>query len=150
MITAAARPTFPVDLLFDAITKPRARTRITRRSVALLLLLALTTVAGCTIADRRDGVSNRWRALPKDTFTEGRTTRRDVLTRLGPPSRIMALRGRTVFYYLLEDSHLVGLNLVIYNQSDTVVRYDRAVFFFDSDDRLESWALSDEVIRDDD
>ena len=93
---------------------------------------------------------DRWRALPKDTFTEGRTTRRDVLTRLDPPSRIMALRGRTVFYYLLEDSHLVGLNLVIYNQSDTVVRYDRAVFFFDSDDRLESWALSDEVIRDDD
>ncbi|MDF1665206.1 MAG: hypothetical protein P1V97_25815 [Planctomycetota bacterium] len=77
------------------------------------------------------------------------TTEKDVLKILGPPSRVVPLKKRTVFYYLLEHDYRVGLNLVLYIQTDTKVRYDRAVFFFDEQGILENHAFSQEKIVED-
>lgn len=73
-----------------------------------------------------------------------------MLKILGPPSRVVALKKRTVFYYLLEHDYRVGLNLVLYIQTDSKVRYDRAVFFFDEDGVLENHSFSQEKIVEDD
>jgi hypothetical protein len=73
-----------------------------------------------------------------------------VLRSLGPPSRILPLAGRTVFYYALEESRSIGLTLIVFNTVDTKVRYDRAVFFFNKDGLLEAWSLSAESLPRDD
>lgn len=107
------------------------------------LVLALCLVAGCSIADRRAGIPNRWQETrSKERFVPGRTLEREVLEVLGPPSQVIELHERTVFYYLLEDSHTWQLTLILYNHSDTRVRYDRAIFFFDAKGVLEEFALS--------
>ena len=43
-------------------------------------------------------------------------------------------------YYLYERSDGDGLILVVYNQFKVDTRYDRAVFFFDENDRLTDYA----------
>ena len=116
---------------------------------ALIACAALTTLAGCSIADRYAGVQNRWRGLER-RFERGVTKQRDVLDALGPPSRILSLGDREVFYYVLEHSHSVGLNLVLHVDTDTVLRYDRACFFFDRAGKLEDYALSSESIAPED
>ena len=112
----------------------------------VLALLCLIFVAGCSIGNRHDGVQNRWREVPPRAFKDGKTTEKQVLEILGPPSRVVPLNNRTVFYYLLEHDYRVGLNLVVYIQTDTKVRYDRAVFFFDDKGVLENHSLSAEKI----
>ena len=66
---------------------------------------------------------------------------------LGPPSRVIALANRTVYYYVLEHDYTVGLNLVVFRNSDTEIIYDRAVFFFDKKRKLEEFSLSSEVLE---
>ncbi len=110
---------------------------MSRMAVALTLAL----LAGCSIADRRAGTPNRWQEV-KPSFVVGRTTEKDVLESLGPPSQVVDLGERTVFYYLLEASHTWELTLILYNQSDTRVKYDRAVFFFNAKGVMEEFAVS--------
>ncbi|MBT3409092.1 MAG: hypothetical protein HN430_00155, partial [Halieaceae bacterium] len=60
----------------------------------------------------------------------------DILEALGPPSQVIALGDETVLYYLFERTEGKGLILIVYNEFKTDTRYDRAIFFFDADDRL--------------
>lgn len=108
----------------------------------LAAFLALILAAGCSIADRRAGVRNNWRTINVSQFVKGQTTEQQVMDALGPPSYVIPLGKRVMFAYFLEESHTVGLNLVVYIQRDTVVRYDRAAFFFDLDHKLEALSLS--------
>lgn len=116
----------------------------------VFLALSLFLFAACSISNRHDGVQNRWRKVPTRAFKNKASTEKDVLQLLGPPSRVVALKDRTVFYYLLEHDYRVGLNLVLYIQTDTKVRYDRAVFFFDKNGVLENHSFSRERIVEDD
>lgn len=108
----------------------------------MLLLLA----AGCGVTGVRRGVSNEWRAPDAVSFTVGETTERQVMEALGPPSQVIALGDRTVLYYILEETETSDLRLVLYNRSDTKVRYDRAVYFFDAGGVLTDQSVSRERV----
>ena len=69
-----------------------------------------------------------------------KTTRQQVLEALGPPSQVIALDDETVLYYLFERTAGDGLILIVYNQFKVDTRYDRAIFFFDGEDRLTDYA----------
>jgi len=120
-----------------------------KRSLFALLVVGL--FAGCAISNRRAGVQNHWRKVDIAQFKKGKTTEREILAALGPPSQILPLRKRTVFYYLLEHAHSSTLNLIVFVNKDVDVQYDRAVFFFDQSGRLEASSLSRERLptRDD-
>jgi outer membrane protein assembly factor BamE (lipoprotein component of BamABCDE complex) len=109
--------------------------------IALLLFLALSLLTGCSISDRRDGVPNRWQARAAE-FRPGVTREKDVLEILGPPSEVIDIGSRTVFYYLLEETHSEALSLILITKAETRVRYDRAIFFFLPDGTLEQFSLS--------
>lgn len=113
-----------------------------RLATALLALAALAG-PGC-ISSRSDrGLEPTWRELEPGGLERGRTTRAEVLERLGPPSQILSLGGgRTAFYYLRESNQGSGLVLLVYNRREERTRYDRAVFFFDEQDLLSEYALS--------
>jgi outer membrane protein assembly factor BamE (lipoprotein component of BamABCDE complex) len=110
---------------------------------ALWLLVAFVTLTlsgGCAQYDNQRGVDVSWQASVTDTLVKGQSTRQDVLTKLGPPSQIIALQDETALYYLFEHAEGNGLILVVYNRFDTQTRYDRAVFFFDENDVLSDYA----------
>ena len=102
--------------------------------------LMLALLSGCAQYDNRRGVLDNWQAIESTTFTRGETTRQQVLSALGPPSQIVALGDETALYYLYEQSKGQGLVLMVYNRFKLDTQYDRAVFFFDSDDRLTDYA----------
>lgn len=103
---------------------------------ASLLLLS----AGCAQYENRRGVLEDWQSGMEQQFTPGQTSRQDVLDALGPPSQVVALGDETVMYYLFEQSDGDGLILVVYNQFRVRTRYDRAIFFFDANGRLQDYA----------
>jgi len=96
---------------------------------------------GCAQISRTSGVENNWRK-PQVVFHNGVTTQDEVLDQLGPPSQIIALPDRTVFYYLFEKTDGNLLFLILYNQATTHITYDRAIFFFNQHHILERYALS--------
>lgn len=100
-------------------------------SVTIILVLA-----GCAQYENKRGVLDHWQENDGESFTAGETTRQDVLERLGPPSQVIALGDETALYYLYEHSAGTGLVLILYNQFKVDTRYDRAIFFFDENDRL--------------
>lgn len=107
------------------------------RSLAAALLLALTVLAsGCAQYENKRGVLARWQDSAGHKLVAGETTRQDVLDWLGPPSQVIALGDETVLYYLFERAEGEGLVLIVYNQFKVDTRYDRAIFFFDANDRL--------------
>ena len=55
---------------------------------------------------------------------------------LGPPSQIVSLDDRVVYYYLHESVEGKGYYFLVYNRSRQSTRYDRAIFFFDADGLL--------------
>ena len=114
--------------------------------IVLLSLIAFTTVAApsCSVASRRSGVENVWRQAGADKLQPGVSTTKDVLAALGPPSQILDLGDRMCFYYLLEHTDSGSLFLVVYNTYESTVTYDRAVFFFDKQGKLEEMAMSAE------
>jgi hypothetical protein len=116
----------------------------------LTLLFSILLLSACSISNRRDGVDNRWRKIPVRAFKNGMTRESEVLQNLGPPTRVIALKKRTVFYYLLEHDYSVGLNLIVFINRDTVVKYDRAVFFFNDKGILENHSFSKEDLSKDD
>ncbi|GAB5450159.1 MAG: hypothetical protein Hals2KO_04870 [Halioglobus sp.] len=100
-----------------------------------LCTLCALLLAGCAQYENRRGVEVAWSGSAEE-FTVGKTTRHDVLKRLGPPSQVIALNDETVLYYLFERSQGNGLVLVVYNRMQIDTRYDRAIFFFDGNDVL--------------
>jgi outer membrane protein assembly factor BamE (lipoprotein component of BamABCDE complex) len=109
--------------------------------ITLSALAVLLAAAGCAKIAKTSGVENRWRDHTL-VFQKSVTTQQEVLDKLGPPSQIIALQGKTVFYYLFEETKGNILVLVIYNQANTNVSYDRAIFFFDKNEILEEYAFS--------
>ena len=108
-------------------------------SAALLLAVAVL-VSGCAQYENKRGVLARWQDVSGHNLVTGQTTRQDVLDALGPPSQLIALGDETVLYYLFERSQGEGLVLIVYNQFTVDTRYDRAIFFFDANDRLTDYA----------
>ena len=108
------------------------------RLIAAMALLALS--AACAQYENKRGVEVTWQPAVLEQFQAGTTTRREVMAELGPPSQVISLDGETVLYYLYERSDGDGLILVVYNRFKVDTRYDRAVFFFDENDRLTDYA----------
>lgn len=69
-----------------------------RRSLPWSILCIVLAVTGCAQISKKAGVENRWRDQ-NIVLQEGVTTQQQVLAQLGPPSQIIALSARTVFYY---------------------------------------------------
>lgn len=110
---------------------------MTKRLLAAVLLLSL---AGCAQYENRRGVLEDWQGQAA-SFVDGQTTRQQVMDVLGPPSQVIALGDETVLYYLHEHAEGEGFILVLYNQFKISTRYDRAIFFFDAEDRLTAHSL---------
>lgn len=116
-----------------SIGKSRGVSRIT-------LSLCLLLFAGCAQYDNNRGVDVTWQPAMLTDLERGETTRAEVLARLGPPSQVIALGDETVLYYLNEQADGNGLLLVVYNRFTVDTRYDRAIFFFDGNDRLTDYS----------
>ena len=103
-------------------------------------------VVGCANRQSQMGVENLWRAETAPEFKIGTSTQSEVMKALGPPSQVIALGEKTLFYYLREQQKLKAVTLILYNHSTETISYDRAIFFFDKDGILNDFALSDEAI----
>ena len=114
--------------------------------VLLTTVLLGTTLSGCVTKQSQLGVQNMWRAEPAPVFEKGRTIRTDVLHALGPPSQVISLHNQTVFYYLREQQKVRAVITILYNDTREQINYDRAIFFFDSNNLLTDFALSNEAI----
>lgn len=106
----------------------------------ILIITALLLLSGCVQYTDKRGVEVTWQPEAVSNFTIGETSRSDVLKALGPPSQIITLDDETVLYYLYEKSAGEGYILIIYNRFEVETKYDRAVFFFDGNDRLTEYA----------
>jgi outer membrane protein assembly factor BamE (lipoprotein component of BamABCDE complex) len=109
---------------------------MSRFASILLIAASLVMTTGCVRFDSKRGVHVAWQEAVLARFKVGETHRQDVLKALGPPSQIIALERETVLYYLFEKTRGEGMILILYNQVDIDTDYDRAVFFFDSNDLL--------------
>ena len=103
--------------------------------VITLVLCSMLLVA-CAQFDSKRGVEVTWQDTVTAQLHIGESTRRDVLTLLGPPSQVIALDSKSMLYYLFEHSEGEGLILIVYNRMRINTRYDRAIFFFDEHDVL--------------
>ena len=113
-------------------------------SLLSLLLLSLVVTGGCVSKNAQQGVENHWRGENVPVFKIRETTEHDVLAALGPPSQLINLGNRTVFYYLQEQKKTRTAILIIYNQTREKITYDRAIFFFDQQGKLTDFSTSDE------
>jgi len=111
-----------------------------RRLEPALVLTLVVVLAGCAQYRNERGVEVNWQPSALAGLARGETTRADVLARLGPPSQVIASGDETVLYYLNEHAEGEGLLLVLYNRFEVDTRYDRAIFFFDADDRLTDYS----------
>ncbi|HEY2588889.1 MAG TPA: outer membrane protein assembly factor BamE [Tepidisphaeraceae bacterium] len=109
--------------------------------------LCMTALAGCISETTSQGVANLWRGESPPVFRQGTSTQQDVLTALGPPSQVISLGNQTVFYYLLQQTRSQSAVLIVYNQIQTNIVYDRVIFFFDAKGRLTDFATSNEKIE---
>ena len=108
--------------------------------LGILLLGATLLAGGCAQYENKRGVLEQWQDGSGQAFVPGQTSRQDVLKALGPPSQVIALGDETVLYYLYERTEGDGLILIVYNQFKTNTQYDRAIFFFDANDKLSDYA----------
>jgi hypothetical protein len=116
---------------------------LARGAVLFLSLLMWTASSGCVSKNARQGVESRWRSVPAPVFKQGETTQHDVLVALGPPSQLINLGDRTVYYYLQEQKKVRSAILILYNQTREEITYDRAIFFFDQQGHLTDFSISD-------
>lgn len=107
-----------------------------------LLLTMLLCLVGCASWNSESGVENIWRSEKGAGWEPGRTTENDVAQAFGPPSQVIALADRTVFYYLREHKQGKGLFLLLWNWGENKTTYDRAIFFFDEAGILTKYAYS--------
>jgi outer membrane protein assembly factor BamE (lipoprotein component of BamABCDE complex) len=106
----------------------------------IALALSATLLTACAQFESKRGVEVNWQAAVTDDLVIGQSTRRDVLSLLGPPSQVIALDDESVLYYLFEHSEGEGLILIVYNRMRIDTRYDRAIFFFDEHDVLSDFS----------
>ncbi len=106
----------------------------------LTLLVLIFTLGACAQYESQRGVEVTWDPAALTGFETGKTTRQQVLARLGPPSQIISLENESALYYLYERSKGDGLILLVYNRFERNTTYDRAVFFFDEEDRLTEYS----------
>lgn len=102
----------------------------------VVVFVSLGMLSGCVQFNNKRGVEVGWQAEATASLVRGQTTRGEVLELLGPPSQVISLQEETVLYYLFEKAEGEGLILIVYNTIDVDTRYDRAIFFFDENDRL--------------
>ena len=107
---------------------------------ASTLLLAFALVTACAQYENKRGVDVNWQESVTKELEKGKSTRKDVMALLGPPSQLIALDEESVLYYLFEHSKGDGLILILYNRMRINTRYDRAVFFFDENDILTDYS----------
>jgi len=119
------------------------------RHCRLIMIMAaiLLVCGGCAVYKSEKGVDNLWRRKAVPEFVRGEATQSEVLEALGPPSQVIALGDEVVFYYLRELEKGGGMVLILYNQMDETITYDRAIFFFDQEGVLKDYALSKEKIE---
>ena len=103
-------------------------------------------ISGCASYGSVDGVDNLWREVSIDQFEKGVTTQADILDQLGPPSQLINLQDQTVFYYLTQELSGTGQIFIVWNRVNAKSRYDRAIFFFDTNGTLQEFAFSKERI----
>ncbi len=112
-----------------------------RRMIVLFIVTAIFSISGCVNYQRETGAENLWRS-DSQQFKRGATTSADVLEKLGPPSQVLGIIDKTLFYYLQE--RVVGTSYIflIFNKSEETTTFDRAMFIFDENGILEDYALS--------
>lgn len=111
-----------------------------------LALCALVALGGCASWSQETGVDNRWRGAEVPVWVTGETRAEDVMTALGPPSQIIALKDQVVYYYLKETMAGSAYVLILYNNAKMRAEYDRAIFFFDDGGKLTRYAYSNETL----
>ena len=114
-------------------------------SKGIVLAFALL-LSACVNYGSVDGVDNLWRDVPLERFQEGVTSQSEVLEVLGPPSQLINLDNQVVFYYLAQQNEGRGKAFIVWNQLSEERRYDRAIFFFDTEGVLQEVAYSKETI----
>ena len=107
---------------------------------SVIAFLLITLLSSCVNYSRDSGVENLWRQ--PQTFTNGTTTSQQVLTALGPPSQVLAIGKKTIYYYLKEQVKREGLILLIYNETTEISVFDRAMFIFDQQGVLVDFSYS--------
>jgi len=111
------------------------------------LFLFSMVVTSCINVSSERGVENRWREDGntdiETRWTQGKTTKSEILKDLGPPSQVVSLGDETVFYYLREKVTGRGFVTLFYNDVRVKAGYDRAIFFFDKKGRLVDMAVSE-------
>ena len=113
-----------------------------------LVLSCFMLLSACVQFNSQRGVEVAWQTQVLQELRTGESSRADVLDLLGPPSQVIALEDETVLYYLFEKSAGEGMVLALYNKVDIKTRYDRAIFFFDKNDKLRDY--STRIYREDD
>ncbi len=106
----------------------------------LAVFAAILALGACAQYESQRGVDVTWDPSTLNQFQVGETTRQQILKTLGPPSQIIAMEKESALYYLYERSKGDGLILLVYNRFERNTTYDRAVFFFDEQDRLTDYA----------
>ncbi len=113
----------------------------------MLFSMGVGLLSGCVNVSSERGVEKRWgkedMANASVQWTQGKTTKSQVLKDLGPPSQVVEVGDETVFYYLREKVSGRGLIFLIYNDVRVEAGYDRAIFFFDRQGRLNDFAVSE-------
>ncbi len=108
--------------------------------VGLAACLLAATLVGCAQYENKRGVEVTWQDTVTSHLIPGKSTRKEVLRLLGPPSQVIALEEETVLYYLFERSEGNGLILILYNRMQIDTHYERAILFFDENDILTDFA----------
>ena len=109
------------------------------------LMIPVLLLGACVRYQSLDGVENTWREIPTDRIQVGTTTQADILDWLGPPSQIIAIGEQKVFYYLSQKQSGEAMVLIVWNNAVDQTRYDRAVFFFNSEGVLTEYSIRDEA-----
>ena len=112
----------------------------------VMVVLISGWLVGCVDINDKRGVEVTWQPGAVNQLQKGKSTRKDVLTLLGPPSQVINLGEESVLYYLYERSVAQGMILILYNTFDRDTEYDRAVFFFDANDVLTEYATHINVV----
>ena len=115
-----------------------------RAGLRLTSLLVLLLLVGCASWESDKGVETIWRQPAHQDWKSGKSTDADVIDALGPPSQIIALDDKTVFYYMHEKSKGRAYIFILWNKSEQAVYYDRAIFFFNKQGVLLKHAYSKE------
>ena len=128
----------------NATRVPRCSASKIRTFLCCIAVLSLAAVGGCAGWTDQRGVLNKWRDDSLPALVKEQTTLSEVLERFGPPSQVIGLSDRIIFYYMLETTKGRGLFLMLYNTRSEKISYDRAIFFFDEKQILTDYAFSSE------